>query len=116
MTIQSPHRLNRAPLKDVPTMLEQIAERTRNPVLSLPACKELVMLDPAARAALVAVLRNLSVQAKEQAEKDWRRSKAPMAAYWKAVGTYSWHTARAVEAAGEAARRLEQIVADHAAV
>lgn len=113
MTIQSPHRLR----KDVPAMLQSVAERTRNPVLSLPACEALVTLDPATRAALVALLRNLSVQAKEQAEKDWRRSKAPMAAYWKAVGTYSWHTARAVEAAGEVARHaedMEQMVDDHA--
>jgi hypothetical protein len=68
----------------------------RNPVLALPAAAELRKLDPAARAALRAVLKDIATDARFRAEKCWRTHKAPMAAYWKAVAVYAGHTARAL--------------------
>ena len=66
----------------------------RNPVLALPAARRLVELDPAARAALRAVLLDLKLDARERAGECWRKHKAPMAAYWKAVSVYAGHLAR----------------------
>lgn len=68
----------------------------RNPVLALPAAARLVALPAPAREALAAVLRDLSRDARERAEKCWRTHKAPMAAYWKAVAVYARHLAVAL--------------------
>ena len=68
----------------------------RNPVLGLPASEELEQLPPEARAALRRVLLNISSDARERAEASWRKHKAPMAAYWKAVAVYSRHIAQAL--------------------
>lgn len=68
----------------------------RNPVLALPAVASLQALDPAAQAALRAVLKDLAHDARARADKAWRTHKAPMAAYWKAVSVYANHTARAL--------------------
>lgn len=67
----------------------------RNPVLALPAAAALANLPPDSRAALVAVLRDIAAQANVNAERSWRKRKAPMAAYWRAVAVYAGHTARA---------------------
>lgn len=69
----------------------------RNPVLALPAAARLHELEPAARAALRAVLLDLATDARGRAEKCWRTHKAPMAVYWKAVGVYAGHIARALK-------------------
>lgn len=69
----------------------------RNPLLALPAAKKLAALDPAAKAALRAVLLELRDDCRQRAEKHWRASKAPMAAYFKAVGVYANHTARVLK-------------------
>jgi hypothetical protein len=68
----------------------------RNPVLRLPAMQALLELDEDSRRALTAVLLDLKVDARRQAEQAWARHKAPMAAYWKAVSVYAGHVARAV--------------------
>lgn len=47
----------------------------RNPLVLLPAARDLCNLDPAAREC-------------------WRKHKAPMAAYWKAVAVYANHASR----------------------
>ena len=47
-----------------------------------------------ARAALRAVLLDLALDAGGRADLSWRRHKAPMAAYWKAVAVYARHLAR----------------------
>ncbi|GGN55568.1 hypothetical protein GCM10011349_32370 [Novosphingobium indicum] len=75
----------------------------RNPVLSLPAAERLRTLDPDSRSALRAVLIDLQMDARQRAETSWRRHKAPMAAYWKAVSVYAGHLARALS--GPAHRR-----------
>lgn len=66
----------------------------RNPILSLPAVEALKSLPVESQAALKAVLKDLSADARERAEKCWRTHKAPMAAYWKAVAVYANHTQR----------------------
>jgi hypothetical protein len=67
-----------------------------NPVLTLPSAARLATLSPEASKALADVLRDIGRDADERAEKSWRSRKAPMAAYWRAVGVYARHIARAV--------------------
>ena len=51
-------------------------------------------LPPSARRALREALLDLRKDALHRAELQWRRHKAPMACYWKAVGVYAGHLAR----------------------
>ncbi len=67
-----------------------------NPVLALPAIADLMALPEESRVALAAVLRDLRVVALELADKSWNTHKAPMAVYWKGVGVYAGHIARAM--------------------
>ena len=53
-------------------------------------------LPPASREALRLALLDLRKDALYRAEIQWRRHKAPMACYWKAVGVYAGHLARAL--------------------
>jgi hypothetical protein len=46
------------------------------------------------RKAIRALLLDLSRDAATRAETCWRKHKAPMATYWKAVAVYAKHTAR----------------------
>ncbi|MEB2353434.1 MAG: hypothetical protein OZ924_18745 [Burkholderiaceae bacterium] len=69
---------------------------TRNPLLALPSAARLAALPPEAREALRAVLLEIRSDASERAQICWRRHKAPMAAYWKAVSVYAGHAARAI--------------------
>lgn len=66
---------------------------TRNPLLLLPAAQRVTALPAEQRAALEALLRDLSADARARAETSWRSHKGPMAAYWKAVAVYARHTA-----------------------
>lgn len=66
----------------------------RNPLLALPSAAVIASLPAEAKAALRAVLLDLRTDARARAEQCWRRNKAPMAAYWKAVAVYAGHTAR----------------------
>ena len=68
----------------------------RNPVLALPGVVALLALDPSTRAVIAAALREIQADARVRADKCWRTHKAPMALYWKAVGVYAGHLARAV--------------------
>lgn len=68
----------------------------RNPVLALPGVKRLQALPPFAREGIREVLLDIRRDAHERAEKCWRKHKAPMAAYWKAVAVYAGHLARAL--------------------
>lgn len=68
----------------------------RNPVLALPAAEQIKALEPAAKAALRAILRDLQLDARARADKCWRTHKAPMALYWKCVSVYSGHIAKAL--------------------
>lgn len=63
----------------------------RNPLLTLPSSRRIADLPSDAKAALSALLSELAKDAAERAEKSWRKSKGPMAAYWKAVSVYAKH-------------------------
>jgi hypothetical protein len=68
----------------------------RNPVLALPATRRLCALPETTRTELRALLMEIRRDAADRAERQWRKHKAPMAAYWKAVAVYAGHTARAL--------------------
>lgn len=67
-----------------------------NPLLRLPAGRALLALPEEDRRRIEAVMRELRVQANQEAEKSWKRRKGSMAAYWRAVATYARHTAHAL--------------------
>jgi hypothetical protein len=70
------------------------AAETRNPVLRLLSPDVLQSLPPDSKEALRVLLLALRADAQINAEKCWRKHKAPMAAYWKAVAVYAGHTSR----------------------
>ena len=70
----------------------------RNPLLNLPSSAALRLLPPEAKAALYVLLGELAIDAALKAEACWRKSKGPMAAYWKAVSVYAKHTRKLVRA------------------
>ena len=80
----------------IPAETRSQRREVRNPVLTLPAVAALRQLDPAARAALAAVLGDLAADAKRRAQISWTQNKGVMAAYWKAVGAYATHIRRAL--------------------
>jgi hypothetical protein len=91
------------------------APEVRNPLLALPAMEALLALPLEQRGPLASLLEELSTQAHEHAERSWRQRKGPMAAYWRAVGVYARHTARALATAAErrqAARQAEAPAAE----
>lgn len=67
-----------------------------NPLFRLPAGRALLALPEPDRRRIEAVMRELRDQANAEAETAWRRRKAPMAAYWRAVSTYARHVAHAL--------------------
>lgn len=67
-----------------------------NPLLRLPAGRALLALPAQDRQRIEAVMRELRDQANQEAEVAWKRRKGPMAAYWRAVATYSRHVAHAL--------------------
>lgn len=67
-----------------------------NPLLNLPAARDLLAMPAGDRRRIGAVMRELRQQANIEAEKAWKRRKGPMAAYWRAVATYARHTAHAL--------------------
>lgn len=66
----------------------------RNPLMALPAVADLQALPVESQRALRKVLKAISADSRDRAEKCWRTHKAPMAAYWKAVAVYANHTSR----------------------
>ncbi|RWF49961.1 MAG: hypothetical protein EOS50_30235 [Mesorhizobium sp.] len=68
----------------------------RNPVLALPSIEALQALPIETRRALAFLLTDLSTDARMRADESWRKHKAPMAAYWKAVSVYAKHIRRAL--------------------
>lgn len=66
----------------------------RNPLVGLPSVAAIKALPDATRAALRALLLDIRKDAQARAETCWKRHKAPMAAYWKAVAVYAGHAAR----------------------
>ena len=68
----------------------------RNPVLALPSFHHLASLDLEVKFRLATVLREVGTQAAQKAQASWKKTNAPMAAYWKAVSVYARHIARAL--------------------
>jgi hypothetical protein len=72
----------------------------RNPILALPSTHRLQALmaeaSPALQAAFRDALNELAADASERAEQSWRKSKGPVAVYWRAVSTYAKHIKRAI--------------------
>ena len=54
------------------------------------------MLPLTARIQLRNALLDLRKDSLERAQMQWKRHKAPMALYWKVVGVYAGHIARAI--------------------
>ncbi|KQP36097.1 hypothetical protein [Pseudorhodoferax sp. Leaf274] len=73
-----------------------------NPLLRLPAGRDLLALPAPDRERIEAVMRDLRDQANTEAETAWRRRKGPMAAYWRAVATYARHVAHALSQSDQA--------------
>ena len=73
---------------------------TRNPLLRLPAAQRIGNLPEPMRAELALLLKELALDARDHAEASWRKHKAPMAAYWKAVSVYAMHLSRIVRRPG----------------
>lgn len=72
----------------------------RNPVLALPAFQAILGLDAGVRAALAALLYDLAAQAREKSASELRRNKPWMFVYWRCIGTYARHIARALNRFG----------------
>lgn len=68
----------------------------RNPILALPGFRAVMALPPETREALAVLAYDLAADARRRAEEAWRKNKGPMAVYWKAVGAYARHVARAL--------------------
>jgi hypothetical protein len=66
----------------------------RNPLLALPGAALIAALPPDSKAAIRQLLLDIHKDAGERAQQCWRKHKAPMAAYWKAVSVYAGHAAR----------------------
>lgn len=66
----------------------------RNPVLALSAAAKLQELEPSTKSTLRALFLDMRDDARVRATECWRRHKAPMACYWKAVSVYCNHIAR----------------------
>ncbi len=68
----------------------------RNPLLRHGAMVRLKGLPDPVRHALRDLMREVAADAKARADLAWRKNKAPMAVYWKAVSVYARHLARAL--------------------
>lgn len=68
----------------------------RNPVMALPAVQRTASLNSDAWIALHDILIEVRDDARQRAQICWKRHKAPMACYWKAVSVYANHIARAL--------------------
>jgi len=85
-------------------MVDRSSRReVRNPLLALPGFKLLCDLSPETRRVIASALRSIQMDARKRAEECWRKHKAPMAVYWKAVGVYAGHAARILDAVNDQA-------------
>lgn len=69
----------------------------RNPMLGLPSVQAIVAHPgPIPKSLLRTLCYEAATDARGRSDLCWRRNKAPMAAYWRAVSVYWRHTARAI--------------------
>lgn len=78
-------------------MLRATLPEVRNPLLALPAAARLMALPADSRAALRDLLTDISNDAGLRSKKCWAQRKAPMAAYWYALGVYARHARRVLK-------------------
>jgi len=84
----------------------------RNPILGLPAFRDIVeQVDPETRRLLGTLLRQLAAQAARLSEKNWRGGKAWMGVYWRCIAVYAKHIARAVDPGSERAQQRKEVQA-----
>lgn len=83
--------MNRSTESHVPRSLRP---SVRNPLIDLPAAREIQALPDDTRKQLRALLLDIRASAQAKAQHSWRFSKAPMAFYWKVVAVYAGHIAR----------------------
>jgi hypothetical protein len=77
--------------------MARVSAEVVNPVLALPGVKDrLAALSPNEREAVRGFLLALHADAHPKAEENWRRRKGPIAVYWRCVGVYAGHLARAI--------------------
>lgn len=72
----------------------------RNPVLALPAFAAVAELPADARQALRSLVLNVRDQARAKGDESLRQNKYMMFAYWRVVGVYAGHIARAIGRVG----------------
>ena len=72
-------------------MDRSIRADVRNPLVLLPGAEQIRALPPEAKAALLTLLDSIRADARRRADQCWKKHKAPMAAYWKAVAVYAGH-------------------------
>ncbi len=68
-----------------------------NPLLDLPAMREILAQPEEERRRWSRLLRQLRAEANANAETSWRRRKGVLACYWRAVATYARHCAHALD-------------------
>ncbi len=85
------------PNQDVVELLKR--RSVVNPLMGLQSTREILALPPAVLDAVCALLWELHVNAEARAEKSWRTSKPPLAAYWASVSMYAKHISKVCERA-----------------
>src|SRR3546814_13794545 len=68
----------------------------RNTILALPAAARLAELSEKERETLIAIILDIKTDATDRANACWKKHKAPMDAYWKAVSGTSGEPKSAV--------------------
>jgi len=81
----------------------------RNPVLALPSAVKLQAQPADIRRELAQLFVDLAADATARAHECWRKHKAPMAVYWKAVAVYARHVARMLRAPPSAAANANRV-------
>jgi hypothetical protein len=77
------------------TMRSSRAE-VRNPVLRLKATKRIFEMPRDQQEIWYDILKEMSAEARVEAERLWRKPKAPMAGYHKALAVYAGHFAKVI--------------------
>ena len=81
-------------VKEVQPAPRSSRPEVRNPLMDLPAFRQLQTLDGPSRAVLRALLIDLRDQARARGNDLWLRNKPWSGVYWRVVSVYAGHTAR----------------------
>ena len=80
-----------APPQSTSNVPRSSRKEVRNPLILLPSAQAFKKLPPECRAAMRALLKEMRADLRKKAEHSWRKSKAPVAAYHKAMAVYAGH-------------------------